>query len=203
MNIRIRSICFVLGLFASSLASAAGFRYSYAFESGYTFSGSFEGVANGNLVTDLVNVTAFMNGVPLNDGRSMVASGYLEGTGSAVAAIASFDGKQNHFIFVDANYPFGTSITDFFALLPFDIPSGFLETRNASAMVGDILISEFPGGAHEYHPARWSLAPIPEPDMYAFMLIGLLTVAVRAGRRKQNRNAVSWNHTVRPSLRNA
>jgi hypothetical protein len=50
-------------LFGKANASAV-YTYSFTFSSGDLVTGSFTGTAEGNLVTDLSNITAFMNGAP-------------------------------------------------------------------------------------------------------------------------------------------
>ncbi|RJP71181.1 MAG: hypothetical protein C4535_03210 [Comamonadaceae bacterium] len=192
MRKRVQWLCLIAVWSASSLASAAGFHYTYAFASGYTFSGSFEGIANGNLVTDLTHITSSLNGVPLNGGREMAAWGFVEGSEEAVAgaAVASFDGLYNNFVFADAFLPSSASSSDFFSVVPFQGLAGHPETSNASAGVAGVLLSEYPGGAYSYSAARWHMAPVPEPGMHALMWAGLIVLVARARRQAGKRPSI-------------
>lgn len=86
-------------------AQATVFQFSATFDADHVVTGSFEGKANGNLVTDLSNVTLEFNGQAAGDGRAFTTAAYDEsGYYWRPGAVASFDGTQNNFLFINSNY---------------------------------------------------------------------------------------------------
>lgn len=83
-------------------AHGSTFGYSYVFGNGVKVTGSFDGIANGNLIADISNPTVFFDGVTIDTGYGVIAEGIPSGVGSAVegAAQVSIDGTQNNFIFI-------------------------------------------------------------------------------------------------------
>jgi MYXO-CTERM domain-containing protein len=95
------------------LASAYGgaFNFSYTFRSGDFATGSFDGTQNGNLITEISNVTLAINGSSITPVFSyswtlpLPATNSLENGG----VVVSVDGTQNNFIFMDSEWINGGS----------------------------------------------------------------------------------------------
>lgn len=181
----------------SNLAQAdTTYNYSYLFDSGDIASGSFTGTANGNLITNLSNITANLDGIAFNkdasgslygfsyvtdiNGNLVVLNtpGILDGKTTWIngAAIASFDGSQNNFLFVDSAQPDSGTFTNFFA-----IGNAFGDYR--SIINAGILVNE------PFNPARWtvteaaSTVPLPAAVwLFTSALMGWLA----AHKRRQH-----------------
>ncbi len=66
MNRMLGLLALSLIALASSLAQAAtDYAFSYTFEQGSSVTGSFSGVANGNLINDLSDIHFSLNGTPV------------------------------------------------------------------------------------------------------------------------------------------
>jgi hypothetical protein len=163
------------------VANAAMFEYSFDFGNSNIVSGTFEGTANGNLVTDLLNITASYNGVSFNGSGSLSNLYYDPSDSSAIASgwtpnkgHVSFDGTDNNFLFIDSNYPL-TNYSNFI----YSISS----VHSTHSSQGDDYFGDF--------SQQWYLAEInqqttavPEPETLAMMLLGLPMMAWTARRRK-------------------
>jgi hypothetical protein len=103
MKTFIRLTALALALVASNTALASSFNFSYTFANGTAITGSFNGTANGNLVTGLSNIYAAVNGIPFSStGEYLSAYSYEQGnwTGNPVV---SFDGLASNFQFNDSS----------------------------------------------------------------------------------------------------
>jgi|GEM_PF-1808579 len=160
--------------------------YSYKFDNGEIVSGSFTGSENGNLITNLSNITANLNGTEFttNASGSLYAFSYvpdnlsldLASHASGVigpraawasgSAVASFDGTGNNFLFIDSINPDGNFV-NFFA-----IGSAFGSASSVAKGPGPDghLVNEI------FSPARWSVAqtPVPVPAAVWLFVSGLL-----------------------------
>src|SRR5579863_3914913 len=111
-----------VSLTATSAFASTVYDFTETFLTGYNsvtdshvppvVTGSFTGTANGDLITNLSNISVSMNGVPLNGSGNLYGSSqFLSGSFyyfQSGGAVASFDGKQNNFLFIDSDYPNNT-----------------------------------------------------------------------------------------------
>jgi hypothetical protein len=170
---------FTLLMLAGTAHSAVLYHYSYSLGSGTVITGSFTGDASGNLVTNLADISVFINGNPFSGNGSLLEK--HRGPASAFSVLsggaqASFDGSDTNFYFVDA------ADTNFFA-----IASGVAGFGNMAIYVID---SPFTFGqdcincTSTYDAARWSLtAAVPEPGTIALLGLGLLMAGMVRRRR--------------------
>lgn len=170
------------------------YNYSYLFDSGDIATGSFTGIANGNLITNLSNITANLDGIAFNKDASgslygfsyvtdingnlvvLDTSGILNGKTTWVngAAIASFDGTQNNFLFVDSTQPDSGNFTNFFAIG--NSLGNYRSVVNAAGITGN----------EPFNPAHWkvteaaSTVPVPAAVwLFTSALMGWLAVNKR------------------------
>lgn len=110
----------LLLLLASGSASGGVFRFSYTFDLGAVLTGTFHGKASGDIITDISDVSVFVDGHPFAQNGDLQIYHYNTGATSPPVWISggaqlSFDGDQNNFLFED-----GTSLdawtNQFFAI---------------------------------------------------------------------------------------
>lgn len=173
MNKFFRSVAMLAALAAASVAHASStFNYSYTFGSHDVVSGSFTGDASGNLVTNLSNITAFIDGAPLNGSGSLFNALYT-GDWTADAGVASFDGTQNDFLFIDSHYPIDYNYSNFF----YSINGVSTFVYAGGHYVGESL-----------NVGNWKLtSAVPETGNVALMLAGLGLVGMSLRRKAAKR----------------
>jgi hypothetical protein len=162
------------------VANAATFQYSYDFDNGDVVSGMFDGTANGNLVTELSNISASYNGVAFNGSGSLFAASYdydLQWW-TVGNAYASFDGTNNNFMLIDSNYPVDTNFTNYiYSLAAYG--ESWTWFYNPHRLIS--------GNDSSNNFSQWHLAevsPVPEPETLAMMLLGLPMIAWTVRRKK-------------------
>jgi PEP-CTERM motif len=169
----------LIGLFAlvSLLASAAQastiFDYSFTGTDGDLVSGSFSGTANGNLITNLSNITASLNGTVFSGSGNLFGSSHNATTWNwqSGGAVASFNGLQNNFLFIDADYPNSTYFSNYFYSVS-NIYNSYASVSNNSTY-----------GATSAANWRVVAAKVPEPSSLILFALGL--AALVYFRRKQ------------------
>jgi hypothetical protein len=117
-----------------AVASVHGdtFDYSYTSYSNVVVTGQFDGIASGNLINDISNVSLDYDGTLF--GPSVIsAAGYQIVTGYTVGtAVVSFDGTQNDFAF--SNFVGGlTTLPNFASLTNFPGSINFVEGSNGQS----------------------------------------------------------------------
>ncbi|MBV6319664.1 PEPxxWA-CTERM sorting domain-containing protein [Duganella violaceipulchra] len=180
MNKIIRLLACAGLLAASAAAQAASYQFSYHFLDGEVLSGSFDGNANGNLITDLSNISISVNGAAFGGGTHFYSFG-VDGSYVDGAGLASFDGKANQFLFVNADVIHGGVPTH-------SLVSGAFNGSQTDALgfydaIAGVGYGEGDGG-DPYAAARWSVTAVPEPATYAMLLGGLALTGALARRRK-------------------
>lgn len=195
----INAFCSATALFASlvmgSAAQAAPITYDfkYTFVDGtapgamHTIMGSFTGVASGNLITDIADVTASING--LGAPSPLFADSFDSNTKQVITtgAVVSFDGLASNFIFT-------TNATDlsqasYFYVIPWANPgetTGSATIGTQAVWPGIGVIDAYNG---QYRVANWSISAaavntdVPEPASSALFGIALLGLGIAARKR--------------------
>lgn len=175
-----------------SAHATSSFNFSYTFASGDIVNGSFSGNANGNLVTNLSNITAFFDGIAFPGNGSLTSYSNVSGNWVAGAGVASFDGRENSFMFDNGSCCHSAFISINDTGHPGETNHVEAWTNNFSKYAVDYPYTT------PYSPARWTLidvsdvsdvSPVPEPEAYAMLLAGLGLLGLTAKRRRQKLNA--------------
>jgi hypothetical protein len=145
----------VLAIFAPLPALATSFSFSYEWASGKLLEGTFDGDVDGDLIENIVNISAGYDGTDLEL--------YI----FPLAPIASFTG-----ITMDLG---GDGFVG-------PLPSGFV--LNADPLSGPSLVV-LGGIVEvaPYESSRWTVMVIPEPSTFALLLGGTVALAVARRRR--------------------
>jgi hypothetical protein len=173
MNTTLRILACAAALLAASAANATTYNFSYTFSERFSgqgtslVTGSFDGTASGNLITDLTNISVFRDGEQFGSGN--LYSFLFTGRSPAVA---SFDGLENNFLFSTSSYQIGGGNYNG-------------NTFGISTQYHDAYVQGGNGGARgdNYSATRWSVTAVPEPATYAMLLGGLGLVGAMVRRR--------------------
>jgi hypothetical protein len=169
----------------SGAAHASTFDFSYTFADGQPLTGSLDGTLNGDLVTNISNVTINFDRTTYT---GTLHAGTFDGTSGsynygANAAVVSTNAALNNFIFADNTDPNANNVTNWFYFVNGTTPSGTgtSEVEAANLNTGNLAIDNPSSG-------QWSLTPVPVPAALPLMLSGLGLLAA-AKRRRQNKAA--------------
>lgn len=93
----------LLAVLLAAVGSAHATVFNFSMSDGTNVTnGSFSGTATGNLISNLSDISVAINGVEINGSGSLFSAQYVENEYYwAPGAVASFDGKENNFLFID------------------------------------------------------------------------------------------------------
>ncbi|RYE60755.1 MAG: PEP-CTERM sorting domain-containing protein [Hyphomicrobiales bacterium] len=164
-------------LACSASAHATLYHFSYTGTHSYqseskTVTGSFEGTANGNVIGNLSNISAFLDGVAFQNNGALFSASIQSYNWASNGAQASFDGKQNNFIFIDGDFLNGGNYSNYFYSV-YDGTNNFAHNTTANRQISGL--------------SAWSVtaADVPEPASAA--LFGISIAALAAARRRKAR----------------
>lgn len=173
--------------FCAGAAHAVPLNYAFSYTAsgdGYgpelagVVTGTFTGEASGNLITNLSNISVWLNGNPFNGNGSLFSSSVIDEftNWQSGGAVVSFDGTQNNFLFIDSDFPNDFNYTNYFYdIFAFGSQQSFAfdQQNNAAADTPQ-------------NPANWSVRQIgqlPEPGSLALLSIAVLGLAASRNRR--------------------
>lgn len=158
-------------------ADATPFAFTDLLQTGQMVTGTFDGDLSGNLITNMSNISVWVDGIAYA-GNGSLFNAHLDG-GWAGTGTASLDGSQNNFIFVNSDLAGGDgNFSNFFYSI---------------SEVGDAAINTITGQygtttpptAFRAHAVEQQVRAVPEPASWAMMIggFGLVGASLRTRRR--------------------
>lgn len=183
------SLLFGVAVLGSSTAQAAiTYTYSYRFDFGQRVFGTFDGDGDGNLIRNLTNITINYAVDDIQPPRDFSSSPALSSyraidrgkTDYTQGGIASLNGLENAFLFVDPVHPYNYlylfSATPYYDARKIDVQHGY---NGEDFYQGDTFFYN-----------RWHVSPVPEPASITMLLAGmLLFVGMFRSKRAVDRTA--------------
>ena len=171
--------CAALAGLVASNARADHYTFTNYFTSGDIVTGSFDGTGSGNLITNLSNISVSFDGYAFHNNGSLLGVSYDAGSNAwhLGGAVASLDGSQNDFGFVDANFLITSNFTNYFENWS---QGGVMHAYAYAINYGYQVASDDTGGR------VWTItdtSAVPEPT--SLMLFGAGLVALGATRRQK------------------
>lgn len=163
----------LVSLLASTAQASTIFSYSFTGNNGGVVNGTFTGTASGNFITGLSDITANLNGNAFHGSGNLFGSSYNSWSGwVSGGAVASFDGSQNNFLFIDSDYPNYSNYSNYF--------------YSVAAFNQSYAYMSSPWG-YTYDnatTANWHVTSANVPEPSSVILFGLGLIALARFRRK-------------------
>jgi hypothetical protein len=182
---KLKLLSLVVGSLFALPAGATMYDFSYIFSGENIGSGivegSFSGFADGNLITNLSDISVSFNGNPFVGSGELFDFHYkivINYYGILSGSVVSFDGTQNNFIFMDVNYTLGNQRdTNYFRSFNNEI-----DVRMFSPSFSYALDNNKTWSNRTYNKnGSWTVTErtsfVPEPESLALFLLGLPMVA--------------------------
>jgi hypothetical protein len=147
----------------------------YVATSPVTVSGTFDGEANGNLITNISNVTLSIGGHAVNSQIYTARYDASTYTWHNDGVTLSFDGTANNALFIDVDFPTNPNYTNYF----FSISAVNQDNAFSPFFAANYV---YPGGASPLQITAMD-ADVPEPAMLG--LFGLGALGLGLGRRRR------------------
>ncbi|WP_313538374.1 PEPxxWA-CTERM sorting domain-containing protein [Sphingomonas sp.] len=165
----------VATLFSTSAAAQQHFTFTANLNDSLPhgqITGTFDGTLNGNMITNLSNVSVTYNGTPfpMNGALNVFHYDDFDEWWLPNGATASLDGSQNNFLFIDGTFS-GSHFTSFFYGSPW-----FGDRSQVNGIVSN---------TYGHSTFRAQLVAVPEPASWALMIggIGMTGAALRIRRK--------------------
>jgi hypothetical protein len=179
MHQLIRALACATILTAGTAAHATTYEFSYTQLDSTVISGTFDGSANGNLITGLSNFSVFVNSVGFANNGSLYTYGGPS-VGFSGSGVMSFNGLATDIAVADANL-FGGATQSLLLIGRFNGGATDAINYNTPSLNGG-------EGNGDYSATRWHLAEVttavPEPETYAMLLGGLALMGAVARRKR-------------------
>lgn len=164
----------LVSLLASTAQASSIFSFSFTGDNGGVVTGTFTGTANGNLITGLSDITASLNGNVYNGSGDLFGSSYDSSYGwVSGGAVASFNGLQNNFLFIDSDYPNNYNYSNYFYSVSTVFSSYAYMSSPYNYTYGDTSTS------------NWHVTATDVPEPSTVVLFGLGLIALTLFRRKR------------------
>lgn len=180
----------------SGAAQASTYDFSYTFTSNFApagtqppaVTGSFDGTLNGNLFTNISDVSISVNGVAFSGPLSIGSWDASVGTSGAVnfaasSAVISTNGALNNFVIADTSDPNLATYTNLFYYVSGTTPDQ-VGSQEVSLQIVPTGLSGFDndslGGV-----GTWSVKPVPLPAALPLLVSGLGLFAAAKRRRRE------------------
>lgn len=177
-------------------AHASTYDFSYTFTSNFApadtlppvVTGSFDGTLNGNLFTNISDVSVSVNGVAFNGPLSIGSWDASVGPNGAVnfaasSAVISTNGALNNFVIADTNDPNLGTYTNLFYYVSGTTPDQ-VGSQEVSLQIVPTGLSGFDNDASG-GVGTWSVKPVPLPAALPLLVSGLGLFAAAKRRRRE------------------
>lgn len=151
--------------FLAESANAGSFSFENMTIDGKLITGSFDGTLSGGLITDLSNISVFIDGVGFAHNGSLFSAHLDPIAGwSSGGAVVSLNGTHSNFIFIDSDFPADASYTNYYYVIDEGLDGLAItgNNMNTGQYTSNLGPSEF----------TVRIAAVPEPVSWALMLGG-------------------------------
>jgi hypothetical protein len=156
---------------------------------------TFNGTANGNVITNLSNISVFFDGIAFSGNGNLYANSINDNaTGwSSTGAQISFDGQENNFVFSNTDFSNNLNFTNYF----YDFSKLFPGTNEVVIGHNDVNGDLVGNGSSDLiilsdsDNSGYSITAVPEPGQWAMMLLGLPLIGWAVLNRKDSLSTVA------------